>query len=139
MSPKHYDFARCPLCDYATPIRPSKPVAEEAGQIRRGKDAELVFVACLGCKRVYSFDLCEAESIPATEGLSPYDPAAPMHVFPVPLYCDEPNCDTPLLVIAVRMTDTSNKALRSEAAGWRWESLKLKCPRGYGIPWPQTD
>lgn len=134
MALRYFDFAQC-KCGHRTPLRPSMSVPEAADQTLTGTDAELVSVACVECKRVYIYDLREAESILADMLLSPYDRDAPMRVFEVPLRCDELGCSTPLPVIAVRKTDTSSESLENEVAKWRWSDLK--CPEGHPIPWPE--
>jgi hypothetical protein len=130
----YLDFAKC-KCGYHTPIRPSKPVTPGEDQRWKETDNETLFVACNGCKRVYSIEAKELTPEPSTRGLSPFHESALLHVFPVPIECDDINCNTPLEVIAVRNIDTNTAALKEEMSHWRWADLK--CPFGHEISWPQ--
>lgn len=126
MNATYLDFAQC-RCGYRTPIRPSKPVIPNEDQEWTGTDDEFLFVACSECKWVYSVEtknLVEAQSL---WGLEPYNPGAPMRLFPVSLPCDEAGCGTQLPVIAVRKSNTSAAALQAEIANWHTEGLR--CPQ----------
>jgi hypothetical protein len=134
VTPRYFDFLRC-KCGYPTQLRPPTFAPEETDPIWTNLDETSAFVACIRCKRVYRVADLLMESIPATQGLAPYDPEAPMRVFLVPLGCDELGCEAQRIVIAVRRHDTGPPELGGEAATWVWADLK--CPEGHEIPWPQ--
>jgi len=95
-------------------------------------DDPLVFVACSECMRVYSFETQKLEERPSDYGLSPYNPEAPMHVFPTQLRCDAVGCGDSLTVLAVRRRNISPDALKEEKEiRWHWQGLT--CPSGHSI------
>ena len=95
-------------------------------------EIEPQFVACEGCKHVYQTENLKSMSLP--EGLSPYNPDAPMHLFRMNVRCGVAGCNTPLSAIVVRPWNTKREVLLAEAAQWTWEGLK--CPTGHDIPRP---
>src|SRR2546427_8801205 len=88
-APYVLDFARCPG-GHPTPIRPSKPAPEEADQKWTESGSEPLFVACSRCKRVYRVEYHQLESRSSSYGLHPYHEEARLHVFQVPIECDDP-------------------------------------------------
>jgi hypothetical protein len=125
------EFAKC-QCGHPTPIRPSRLALQEGDQKWIKKDDPLVVVACSECKRVYSFETQKLEEHPSEYGLSPYNPEAPMHAFPMHIPCAQASCRRPLPVIAVRKRDTKPEVLQAETDYWWWEGLT--CPSGHAIP-----
>ena len=77
-------------------------------------DSAPVFVACIQCRLVCRYESRQLFSELETMGVAPYDPDAPMRVFPVRLGCGVLNCETPREVLAVRSSDTSGEALKKE-------------------------
>jgi hypothetical protein len=125
------DFAECPL-GHSSPIRPSMLYREIEGPELSFEDVPFVFVACIECKRVYSFETERLKALATQHGLSPDNPEAPMHVFRVQLWCGTQGCETPLEVFATRKRDTTAEELQKESAEWTWENLT--CPSGHPIP-----
>lgn len=123
------DFAKCE-CGHSTPIRPTRIAPPSSTQTKTGAGPSSVFVACAECKQVFEAD--EPEPRPSMKGISPYSSDAPLHVFSVSLRCKEPDCKTPLVVLAVRNRDTSSEEIRGETAAWTWEGLV--CPSGHWLP-----
>src|ERR1700693_3393127 len=109
----YLEFAECPL-GHPTPIRPAMLYPLGDDQEWSDLDAQPVVVACSECKRVYSFETQRLVERATNDGLSPYNPDAPMHAFQVKLLCGEAGCDTPLSVIAVRKRDTTAEELLRE-------------------------
>jgi hypothetical protein len=133
MNVTYLDYAKC-MRGHSTPIRPSKPATIEEDQKSREMDAELLFVACSKCNLVYTVETRKLETGPSTSGLSPYHEGAPLHVYQVPIECDDLSCETPAIVLAVRNSDTTAEDLEKEKRGWRWADLK--CPNEHEILWP---
>ena len=127
----YLEFAECPL-GHHTPIRPAMLYPLKDDQEWSDEDAQPVIVACIECKRVYSFETQRLRERATDYGLSPWNPKSPVHAFQVRLLCGEIGCETPLLVIAVRKRDTTAEKLQKESADWTWENLV--CPSGHPIP-----
>lgn len=134
MNPTYYDFAKCHRCGFANQIRPTTLPAGEIHQASKEADSEPLFVACAECRRVYRYDSTQLLSRPESIGVKPYDPDAPIRVFQIPLECDEPNCEVPLEVLAVRSGDIFHEDVEKESHLWRGDGLK--CPMGHEISLP---
>jgi len=128
----YLDFATCPY-GHSTPIRPSRPAPEGVDQKWTQTESVPLFVACSRCKRVYKIEDHQLKSRPSTCGLSPYHEEAQLHVFEVPIDCDDPAHEFQLPVIAVRNADT----IGEDAQKWRWaDGHESKCPLGHEISLP---
>lgn len=126
--PMYLDFAKC-QCEHFTPIRPTRIAPPRSSQDWSDEDTGSVVVACSDCKRVFEAD--ELESKHSILGLSPYNPDAPLHAFPVRLPCEHAGCESRLVVIAVRRRDTTPEDLQAEMSAWTWEGLT--CPTGHWL------
>ena len=131
MTTIYLEFAECPL-GHHTPIRPAMLYPLEDDQEWSDKDAQPVIVACIECKRVYSFETQKLRERATDYGLSPYNPESPIHAFEEKILCGETGCGTHLTVIVVRRRDTTAEELQREKADWTWENLR--CPKGHSIP-----
>jgi hypothetical protein len=104
-------------CGFRTPIQPSTSGLEATNQKWIETGGEFPFVACDRCKSLYRPK--ELETGPSNDGLSPYRPGAPLHVFHVSIPCDELDCPTQIQAIAVRNSDTSEETLHTHlSASW---------------------
>jgi hypothetical protein len=125
------DFATCP-CGHATPIRPSTLALPKGDQKWSASGEPFVTLVCGQCKRVFDFDPDGFESKQTVYGVSPYNPESPLHLFGMTKPCGREGCATPLQIVVVRKSDTSDEALLAEIADWWWEDLT--CPSGHPIP-----
>jgi hypothetical protein len=130
------DHAKC-IRGHYIPIRPSNLLPLETHPQWKEKGDDPVVFACNECRRVYSQRTDELEPRPTPWGVGPYNPAAPMRVFQVPIGCDDLNCGAQLLVHAAMKSDTTVEQLIEAKAAWRWAEGDLKCPEGHVLPWPQ--
>lgn len=116
-----------------TPIRHSKPEIPGDDPRWSVEESSFVVVACMKCKRLFSCGIDSLKSASSKDGLSPFDPGAPMHVFGMTLRCAKEGCESHLPVKVVRNVDTSAAALLAEAEKeWQWEGLT--CLAGHAIP-----
>jgi hypothetical protein len=127
------DFAVCP-CGEQCPVRPTKPARSNVNPPWSETGGHSIFVACWKCKRIYKFDTDSLVSLPINWDLAPYNPDSPMHIFHAYIRCDDPNCETPIEVLAIRNSSTSLEALQKETTEWRGENLR--CPNGHMQSYP---
>src|SRR5579859_2767613 len=120
------DFARC-QCGHLTAVRPSAVVIPNLSPQPSGTDTHSIFVACGGCKRVYSFGADDLESHQTTKGIGPYVAEAPMHVFRVPIPCDELDCQERLNIFAMLKCDVTDAEMKAEKSTWWWREGDLNC------------
>jgi nitrite reductase/ring-hydroxylating ferredoxin subunit len=130
-----FDFACC-RCGEQTAIQPSIPESTSERLLLSGTATRSIFVACPKCKRVYTFDTGYLISQPTTQGFAPYNPDAPMRVFPVSMKCDELNCEAQLLIHVMMNANTTDEQLRKEMADWNWSEFYLRCEFGHLQPYP---
>lgn len=134
MSTIYVDFAVCP-CGEQTALRPAKPESSNSRLQPSETDEGSVLIACLRCKRVYNFDTSYLVSKPSPWGIGPYNPDAPMSVFPIPIECDWVGCKAHLVVHVVLKSDTSNAELESRKQDLlNWTFLDATCPDGHEYP-----
>jgi hypothetical protein len=82
-------------------------------------DTEPLIVACSACRLVSSFLPRDLEEIETEMGVAPYNPDAPMRVFPVPIECDDLGCKFQVVALVVLSANTSPAELQEEKKKWR--------------------
>jgi hypothetical protein len=132
------DHAKC-IRGHYTPIRPSTLRASETDPEWKGKGEAPVVFACNECKRVYCLRTDELEARSTPWGVGPENPGARVHVFQVPIPCDDLDCVAQLVVLAALKSDTTVEQLIEQRSTWRWAEGDLKCPWGHVLPWPQWE
>jgi hypothetical protein len=128
------DFAVCP-CGEQTPVRPSTLVIPNSGPQPLERDSGPIFVACMKCKRVYSFDTHYLLSRQTTMGVGPNNPEAPMTVFQVPIPCGRLNCNSHLRIHAFLKTNTNDAEMKLERALW-WLADEAPHCKDHRFQWP---
>ena len=128
------DFAKCVHGHYS-PIRPSSLLPPGTDQQWTEKDDGPVAFACNECRRVYSVNADELQSLPTGSGVGPYNPNSPIRVFQVPIECDALDCSAQLLVHVVLKSNTTAEQLLEQTRTWRY--VDVKCPGGHEYPHPQ--
>lgn len=130
-----FEFAQC-KCGYRTPIQPSTSAILNADQRSLRLRIDTAYVACAACRCIFEVDDGNLKSLSLREGLAPYSPSAPMQRFIVPIRCEELDCHTPIRVIAVRKSDTTEADVRAESE--QWSGRRLRCPGGHVQDFPPT-
>jgi hypothetical protein len=128
-----YDFALCP-CGFHTAIQPSTTVIPTVGLEPTETETAPLFVACERCNRIYETEARKLVAGDNPSGLEGHNPDATMKRFPMSIECDWPSCDTPIPIIVVRNSDTTEAALLKEST--RWYGENLRCPSGHVQDFP---
>jgi len=119
------DAITCQNCKRRSVYQPTKRGWQYAGRNASEMDTDPVAISCPHCTHVYEYEGPEPPPFPLGEATQ--YPIA----FYVPLVCDQPGCDSPLRVKAVRPAGTTLEAVCHEVPNWTLHDLF--CPRGHPI------